>query len=515
MKQALLRAGNAIFFTLMLLWLYFTCYFVFQYFNIDFTALSDSLAKLSIIVVVLLTIGFGFRKKTLYLCKKLYHLIVDHKIVSLFAAFLFQTIITLTSVGLASADTTIVYTIATNSEFAQQTDYISIFPNNFSLVMWMKMNHWVFQSNTVVALAFWNIFFIDAGIALVYKLNKSFFTQAQANLSFVLLLLIIGLSPQYIYTYSDSITFFLLSLSLYFVSLIVLKNSKWVWSIMAGLAFGLANSFRPTTMLFLIAGVVVIWVVLTRKNFREIGKRFGKSLLLACVSFLFLSGGLSYSLNHQNTVNYQPNQSRMLLYFIDLGLTYSGNIHAEIPQSVLEAKGEDRNKEALKDIQNRLENYNFSSFTGHLFYKYYWITGEGMFGWFQERVLNEETRLDIPWLNKIQETAFARWIRSYVYVSGENYFLYAGAMQLVWILIAVGLVFGAIFFKRTNTFGLWMEITLFGGILFLMIFEGGRTRYMIQFLPSIATISAFGIAQVSSLITRGIRFMEDSSGKTT
>lgn len=68
-------------------------------------------------------------------------------------------------------------------------------------------------------------------------------------------------------------------------------------------------------------------------------------------------------------------------------------------------------------------------------------------------------------------------------------------MQLIWIVISFGLFLSIIKVNTINWFILWMEITLFGAILFLMIFEGGRSRYLIQFLPAIISLSSFGIIE--------------------
>ncbi|WP_081780100.1 hypothetical protein [Ligilactobacillus apodemi] len=48
-------------------------------------------------------------------------------------------------------------------------------------------------------------------------------------------------------------------------------------------------------------------------------------------------------------------------------------------------------------------------------------------------------------------------------------------------------------FKQTDPIVQMLKLTLIGGFLYLLLFEGGRSRYMIQFLPSLlilATLSA-------------------------
>ncbi|OXE60580.1 hypothetical protein ADH69_08455 [Limosilactobacillus reuteri] len=40
-----------------------------------------------------------------------------------------------------------------------------------------------------------------------------------------------------------------------------------------------------------------------------------------------------------------------------------------------------------------------------------------------------------------------------------------------------------------------IKLTILGGFIFLLLFEGGRSRYLIQFLPYLITLSSLGISQ--------------------
>ena len=60
--------------------------------------------------------------------------------------------------------------------------------------------------------------------------------------------------------------------------------------------------------------------------------------------------------------------------------------------------------------------------------------------------------------------------------------------------MALGLVF-ALWKYRPNDSLNFLILAVFGGLLFLQIFEGGKTRYLIQFLPQILVLSALGLAQ--------------------
>ncbi|WP_330218243.1 hypothetical protein [Streptococcus sp. X13SY08] len=390
--------------------------------------------------------------------------------------------------------------MATDSAYAMESDYLSINPNNYLLIIWDKINYLIFHHNTVLALGLWNIFFIDTSILFIFMATKDYLSKKIADTSFFLLVLILGFSPQHIYTYSDPIALFFLSLTIFLFIKALKNNLAPVYLAGAGFIYAIAFGLRPTVLIFGIAGLIVFVHHLIQKNIYHSMKRIVTGALAFCLVFLAMNQAISYSLHHQNFAKYEEGKSRTLFYFVDLGLTFVGNNHAELPADVLSATGEDRNEEAIEDIKSRMAAYSYKDFVGHLFYKYYWITNEGMFGWFQERVLNEASPLDSAWLMNFQQWTISKLVRTYVYVEGENYNYYARAIQMVWILISFGIAFYP-FFYREKFYPLWMQITVFGALLFLMIFEGGRTRYLIQFLPAIITVSACGLVAVHDRMT--------------
>ncbi len=488
----LLKLGNSIFFLFGSLWLYFSVYFLFQYLNIDYTNLTNGRASLLIGIALGIFLLFHFKEKAGLWGSKSASWLNRHKGIVFFVMLGFQLFVTLTSVRLASSDSTIVYMMATNKEFALTNDYISINPNNFLLVIWMKINHLIFGTNTILALALWNIFFLDASICFLYQTNKAFLKKGIADISFFLLVHILGFSSQYIYIYSDPIALFFLSLSLYLFGFAIKKNLDWKFFLGSGFVFSIANGFRPTVLIFAIAGLIVMANHLFFKKRAMNLKKLLQSSIVFLLAFFSLTFLQDYTLNHQNIVKYEENKSRTLLYYIDLGLTYTGNNHAEIPEEVRLAEGKDRSKSALRDISKRLKDYQYSSFVGHVFYKYYWMTGEGMFGWYQERILREDSHLDSPWLKWFQGWNISKYVRSFIYVEGQHYFYYASLIQIFWILISLG-IFVYPFYYREKNYQLWMQIGVFGALLFLLIFEAGRSRYLIQFLPAILTVSACGL----------------------
>lgn len=486
------KFGNLFFLVFGVLWLFSSIYFIYYYSKIDLTNLSSRKFLFIVFIAVIVALLLQFIRIIWKAYLNLFNCLNNCKGLVLLAVVVIQFIVTLTSIRLASADSTIVYNIATNQDFALSTNYISINPNNYLLLLWMKLIHLIFGNYTILMLGVLNIFFIDASICLIYFTNKKYLKKTVSDLSYFLLVLILGLSPQYIYTYSDPISLFFLSLSLFLFITAIKKNYSPIYMLLAGIVFAVATGFRPTLLIFAIAGITVLFKGLIDKKYGSYLKIILRSTLLFIVSFLCVSQLQSFSLRTQNFVQFEEDRSRTLLYYIDLGLTHGGNNHADLPQEVVSAVGGERNRTALSDIQRRLGNHDLNSFIGHLSYKYYWMTNEGMFGWIQERVLNEESYLDNPNLLKFQQTSFAKFIRSIVYTQGTRYSYYAAVIQIIWVVISFGICIYPFFYSE-NEYHLWLQIVIFGGLLFLIIFEAGRTRYLIQFLPAVITISACGL----------------------
>lgn len=138
-----------------------------------------------------------------------------------------------------------------------------------------------------------------------------------------------------------------------------------------------------------------------------------------------------------------------------------------------------------------------SDWKHHLDKKLYFISAEGLMGWQVENVLHEENMIS----NRFSNTSIAQKLRSLILVNFSDFYRYSVVFQILWIVIILGMILYSIFFPDfKNSLNLWVQITIFGGILFLMIFEGGRSRYLIQFLPAILWNSSIGYERMLQII---------------
>lgn len=501
--KRLLNLGNAIFFTMTVLWLFFAIRYGFEYLPVDLLKMTPQNAIVFVIITSFIFIFYIFKEKTVQFLRKLYQLIVGHKIWVIGIVTAFQLFILLTSGGLARADTTILYQIATDPNYAQETMYISNYPNNFLFLVYLKIIFRIWPENLVFNLSLLNIFFINASLLLSYRLVKEFLKERIANIYFLIYLFLFTLQPQFLYTYTDAITLFFTVVMCTVLSFLL---SKWenkrlfiLASLLLGLTISICYNLRPPTVIYIIALFVVL--VATKRSHRFSIKKIGVATLLAFSVFYVSNATINTLLEKQDFVYYDDNYSRNLLYYVDLGLTTAGNSHSEIPEEIIEASEDQLNELVVEDITKRFESFTLTSFVGHLFNKYYWITGEGMFGWNLEVVLSEESVLQMPWIQGIINSEFARGVRSYIYARREHFNLQGMIFQFIWVLTIFGILIYSFLFRPSRfNIALWLQITLFGGFLFLMIFEGGRTRYLIQFLPPIVLLSSVGWEQLLTFV---------------
>ena len=120
-------------------------------------------------------------------------------------------------------------------------------------------------------------------------------------------------------------------------------------------------------------------------------------------------------------------------------------------------------------------------------------TADGSFGW-----ANEGKYLYDPFvknLNKIEKhirilfmhkNANQNYLIADTNISGYKFF-----PQIVWVVALLFMLLASIG-DSFETIQL-LKYTIVGGFIFLLLFEGGRSRYLIQFLPYLFTLAGLGL----------------------
>ncbi|MGQ7364294.1 hypothetical protein ACTGWM_01365 [Streptococcus suis] len=383
------------------------------------------------------------------------------------------------------ADPKNIYQIAQGNISNELANYISIYPNNYLMLIWEKLILNIIGNKYFLhGIIFLNLIFVDVSILLLSKLAQKKYPSISSSV-FYMAVLFVGFSPQFLQAYTDIPAFFMGTILLYYgVQFRFEENFKRIalFSALFGSWIGLSYNMRAPLFIYAIAGAIVIIVAFLQSKPKNLIK-CGISFLIVISGFISVNFLLHESLTKQQYFPYETGMSRTLFYFVDLGLTTNGATHSELTNEVLSARDSNRNKVYLNSIKNRISNMDLTDWINHLNNKFKANTSEGNMGWGLEAVLKEENL--IP--NRFSGTILASTLRSIVLVNfNGNYYWYTLVFQILWINIAFGMVLYSVSFKiEFLSINLWTQIIIFGGLTFLMIFEGGRSRYLIQFLPAI------------------------------
>ncbi|MBF0844079.1 hypothetical protein IR117_05625, partial [Streptococcus danieliae] len=91
------------------------------------------------------------------------------------------------------------------------------------------------------------------------------------------------------------------------------------------------------------------------------------------------------------------------------------------------------------------------------------------------------------------QQAFFTWIRRhFISYDRPEFQFYAWVKQLVWLALAWGVLRASRPYAGDRVELQFVMLAVLGGFLFLQVFEGGKTRYLIQFLPQILALSSMG-----------------------
>ena len=432
--------------------------------------------------------------------KRAFAWLMKHKTGLMLGAILVQIVFMLSAELFIRRDAAVVYTGAFGLlKESSISSYLSRNPNNLPLFLYERFFYQLFGGAGLWVMQVLNMVFVNAGAILLYRLGLKHYDQKVADWVYTLYVVLICYSPYFYSMYTDIPPLPLITLQLG-LALDLLKGSdsgeQWKTSLWLGLLSGLTMIIRPTTIIV----VMAFWMVLF---FKGQWKVFALTLLSTGLVF----GALNTAVKHQTAVPILKGEglAKGPLLFINLGLTDIGHNQADMKEGLLKYVDEDKrdeynngmfkNEYIIKEIKRRLKEYGPIGLLGHLYTKQSLTVAEGTLGWLYRDVEYEKT----PVINPLYEPytkdlPVAKWIRTYFLSTDRpQYRYYEFVKQLVWIVMAAGLVLVYLKKKNDDEFH-FLSLAVFGGLLFLTIFEGGKTRYLIQFLPQILLLAAIGLA---------------------
>lgn len=379
------------------------------------------------------------------------------------------------------------------------SEYYSQYPNVLFMLIIEKKLAGIGTNQLVYVLA--NLGMMDLSVFLnilcVYILNKrKIHTIMYIETCWLLLF------PMSIVPYTDVYILPFISLALISYALLIKKTSSIATKLVASglLAFSVVEGyfFKPTAIILFIAIAIISFARLITYQWTT---KF-KEKLLVCGGLFLVVGGITFGIdkaivNEQQIVQIDKKVATPAIHFMAMGMVGNGGYNRKDAESYAGIPTQDQVKIAQKQIRRRLRNKGVVGYIKFLLDKQSNDTADGTFGWLNEGYfLNEDS----------PNTKLGQFLSSYIYPNGQRLFDFKFVAQLCWVILIGIILFG---FEDNQQFSQAMRLAIVGLMIFLLMFEGGRTRYLIQFLPCFFVLAALCWNSTKKFLTEILKRMSN------
>ncbi|MGL9815681.1 hypothetical protein IGK51_002285 [Enterococcus sp. DIV0098] len=466
-------------------------FFLFFSVIILFIILAHSSLKSSVIL---------FMKRALFFLKRKIFIITLILFISTITCQIFVLMNVTTAIGWDVGGV-----ISNVSNPSRINDYLSVYPNNQLYFFIMYFYNIVISSFSPELSGQWiifqifNIILIDVAALILYMGTKGLFNKKVAYLSLYLYMGLFMLSPWIMVPYTDQISLLLVTIVLYLYS--NLKNISGLpfllTVIVLGIIIGVSFLIKPSSIIYAVA-----WAIMKIIKYIERPYWDWKNIILSglvVISFCLPLIIFDHFMSNQEIVKIDSKKAMPWTHFVMMGLSGNGGYNADDVKRDKDIKDPALRKESNVDIiKQRLRNHKPYGYTAFLIQKHFNNTDRGDFGWGTDgtpQIPKEKSK------NRIQS-----FLRDLYYQQGKKTSIIRFCMQVIWLIIIIGLIYSHRI-NKDHFIVFCMKLTIIGAFLYLLLFEGGRSRYLIQYLPFFLIISSNGlISWLNSYSNRIERF---------
>ncbi|MCZ9310754.1 hypothetical protein PAF15_02025 [Weissella koreensis] len=383
--------------------------------------------------------------------------------------------------------------------------YYSQYINNLSLLL---IQHWLadtFHNTSWLFFDYIGLILVDLS-ALINILTIWLIKRKNTiNLIFLESTLLM-VFPWIIISYSDIWVIPLVSLIILFYTLVVKFRSKLWLRLIMDVALILTVIFtyyiKPSSIIPIIAIGLIEMKRIYIALFIDHTIKLKQSLIFILV--VCLIGGAGYgsfkaiqqTINKQSYIPVNPGLSVPAIHFISMGTSGDGGYNEKdaLAMALLPDR-QDKVDYSVRILKQRLHKMGPIGYGKFLIMKQSNNTTDGSFAWLKEGHFFAKNPKP------------TNLLQSFVYKDGKNLKNYQFLAQLIWLLLLFTLIFAR---SHNDEWVQILRIAILGGLFYLLIFEGGRTRYLIQFLPLIFLLSAYNSDLSWNFLNRGFRWAKET-----
>lgn len=374
-----------------------------------------------------------------------------------------------------------------NTTDAETKGYYSLNPNNIPIMLLQHQLAVIFHSRSWLFFDIVTMILVDLSAAFNFG-SILVIDKDKLPLAVYLHALWLFLFPMIIVPYTDAWVLPLVSLYIFFYCLLHYGKFAWGYKIPIAVLLGMTVIFsyfiKPSSIVGFIAIVLIEFLYLFKV---KAGK---KNVLNELIFLLIIIIGMvptysitNYAIDHQKYMEIDTSRAIPPIHFIGMGVSGDGGYNAK--DALMMAKVPNRQAQvdySKKVLKQRLKKMGPIGYLKFLFKKQSNNTADRTFAWIKEGHFIKGN------LNPSSK-GFNGKLRNFVYLYGKNLGDFRYVTQVWWVALLAIIFFN---WHDNRRIVQLLRLTIIGGFLFLLIFEGGRSRYLIQYLPAfllLATVS--------------------------
>lgn len=435
--------------------------------------------------------------------KKIFRLVfIKHKFLSsvlmLFGVILLQIIFIFYVHPEVGWDVGMLHYAQANKSNAQNPEVIGYFSsntNNLFIELLMLKLAILFGNHTWIFFDYFTLFLVDLSVLLnlltisvikIKKLSIAIYSHALFLLFF----------PSIIIPYSDTWVLPLVSGMLLIYFLILYKKNfiiRVFLSVTLGLTLVVTYNVKPSAIIPIIAMTIIELLFMVKSGKIKITLKFIAIIILIITSSILSEKFIQQKVCNQTFIRITKGREVPAIHFISMGVSGEGGYNAKdaLMMSILQTK-EERIKYSEDKLVERLKGKGVFGYIKFLLQKHSNNTSDGTFGWLKEGNFFKES-------SSPSNTSISGKIKNYFLLYGTHIEDFRMITQIIYIFFMILILFGGND-KEKNI--LFLKLCILGGFLYLLVFEGGRSRYLIQFFPMFMLLFSLSFSKSFERIKR-------------
>ena len=375
--------------------------------------------------------------------------------------------------------------------FTSDPHYFSIYPNNIFYVM-LEKGFWIVLGRPRLAIfiqsiGIFNLLLVDISIIIVGWILSQKYNMSVSYIYMLFAGILIGISPWITIPYTDILAFGISSVNIAVIFLIqqnYFKN-KIVLAITLGFQFIISYLTKPSLIIFFIALMIIYILKIIQGKQRINWKLLGAILVIICL------GLVGYKAYSKTFIKVNTNENFSMTHFAAMGMKNSGGFYRPYVES--DKKIKDPKKRSEHDIyliRKQLKEFgNPINYGKFLVQKQIYNTRDGMFYWpesgtFSMKPYTKKKDVHLPQKFYLKKSRAVR---------NADYWIY---MQIIISIVYLSMLFT---FRNKDWFEQLIKYSIVGFFMFLLMFEAGRSRYLIQCLPFVLVLGSIGFNNLIQL----------------